>query len=648
MDEALRGLSIRVSNAFLPIFVESAEAIANWFAANQKTISKWVSDAARIFQSLQNDVVLLFGSGASQPRFENSWMASFFGPAQQLKSIIEDLVDIVMGGSATRNPWLNDLGTTAAEAWTTLQAIVGEIAELVSWSERPSLAKMFQDASTALQSFRDGLNGEIGEMPWASNIAMAATEIGSALVSLANIVNDNKDTLADFAATTLGLVADGMEAIRNVIAGKEVDADSAFSWLPGVVKMVGDAFTNIIAGLQAVWDFVLTQAEALRGVFEFVTGIMDGIAKMLGLPGWESLGIILLIAHLTGALAILDHLTGIFSEIIVFANNLLGAVGNIVKAGQWLVVTLLPLATSIATALSIPVWAVFAIGAAVVAALIAIVIAIVIYWDEIVAAFTAGWKWVSEATMATMKFLDEAFRAMADAVVGAWNSVVEAAVAAWDAVVAAWNGAIQWFKDLGQSIADIWNGFWGAIGDGAKAAWDSVTGIFSGFVDFFADPIGKVGDMFKGLWDGIKNGAIGAWESVKSFFGFGGDEQSANGSVPSYDVGTRRVPGADGQGMLARVHGGERILRVDQNKRWGGLLDSLEGLTTLPVSPFSMGPTAMPTGGGSGSSMQPANLDLNGRRYRLQGEPMSVRALKSGLARHARMMAGPAPRWRTT
>lgn len=392
-----------------------------------------------------------------------------------------------------------------------------------------------------------------------------------------------------------------------MLNGQGVAADNAFAWLPGLIAAITEQFEKVRSVGVAVWDEIARTWDTLKGVGEGIIGVIDGIAKAMGLGDWKTLGIILVVGQLTGAFRLLSSLTGITAGIV-------GA----------------------------PV----ALVAAIMAAIVAVIALLVVFQGDIGKIFAFLWdviKWPFERLWDLVKWI---FGGIGDLFVGLWNGIAAGAGMAWDAIKAAFAPVGAFFGGIVDGAVGLWTGFWELIFAGAEALWTGITGIFGGLVDFFSDPIGRVGDMFKGLWDGILSGAAGAWEGVKNFFGFGGGQQE--GSLPSYDVGTARVPGADGQPMRALIHGGERILTVDQNKRFGALIDSSVDMTTLPMTPFAMGPTAVPAGAGAVGSSMNARFDLNGRSYGLNGPSSTLRDLRSGMRRAARMATGPSPRWRTT
>lgn len=635
LDEALKGTANRISFALLPVFTETSGALADWLESNGGLIEKWAQNAGKWIRGVVQDVGGLFAGNGNN--FNNSWMDKLYAPAQQLKSIFLDLGDAMQGeGLGKRNPWLNDLVDTAGEAWKTLERIVQEIGMLtgVAVNGMPQMETMLRNVSIAFQSFRDGLDGKVGEFAWVSNIAVAAQEAGRAIGGVSQIINDHKETITAVLGGLLFLMADGLEAVRAILGGTELAGDNAFNWLPGLVTMFQAAMDGIMAAGAPVWDAILAAWDQLQGAGLKIIDTLDWIAKSLGLGDWKTLGILLVVGQLTGALGVLQSFGTLLAASAVFANNLLGILATLGQGAVWV-------AGLIAAALGIP--AGILIG--VVAIFAAMIATVVIFWDDYVSTFQGAWEGLKFIFGSGIQALVDAFWVLADAVGAVFNAIGGAGGAAWGVIEAVFGPAARFLGDIAMAIWKPWNDLWTWIFDGAGKAWNGVTDVFGGLLDFFTDPLGKLGKMWDNLWDGVKNGALGAWDAVKGFFGFGGGENGNGESLPSYDVGTARVPGADGQPMQALIHGGERILTVAQNRQFGALLDSLANMTTLPETEFAQAPVA---GGSrtSGSGLAPMPVSIAGRRIDgLQGTPSGIRQLQSAARRFSRVAAAPQTRW---
>lgn len=624
MDEALKGASNRIADAFLPVFTASSLSIANWLEENGDVIESWATGAAETFSSLVRDVKRLF-TASSAVGLENGWLTDLYGPAQALKDVILALVDAVAGRGVGQAPWLADLADTAGETWNVVKALLGEIRELTGIGDEGfSLSQSFRDARDALASFQEGLAGGTGDITWAANIGATVDEVSRAVGGLAGIVNDNRDDITSFATDTVHLLADGMQAVRGTINGEGVSEENAFAWLPALAATVTETFDGIRASGAAVWTEIAANWDALESVGRGIIDVMDAIAKSLGLGDWRQLGIILIVGEITGAFKLLGTLSTVFAGVAVFFNNLLGIFGGIGKFLLWI-------ATGIATLTGAPLALVIGIGLALAAA----VTLIVVFWDDIVALFQGGWNLLAGGFQAVFDIIGSALGGLGDlfsSVFGGIGSVVQAA---WSVITDTFGGIADFFAGIGNAVASTWSGFWNGVGDGAQSVWDGITGTFGGIVDFFTAPLRKIGEMWSGLWDGVKDGAVGAWEAVKGFFGLGGDQQAGNNSMPSYDVGTARVPGADGTPMQAMIHGGERILTVAQNKQFGALIDSLVNMTSIPMTEFAGAPAFAGAGassGGSSMSMASMPVVIGGRRYDgLQGSTSAVRSVRNAL-----------------
>ncbi|MBE7732178.1 hypothetical protein [Devosia faecipullorum] len=638
MDEALRGASNRISDAFLPIFTASATSIANWLEANGGAIETWANKAAITLSTFLDDVKSLFGDPSAR-ELTHTWLADLQGPAQVMKGLILDIIDSMAGRGVSRTPWLYDFIDTIGEAYNASKSLVFMWSEMMGiLDEDFDLAQNLRDATAALMGFQQGLAGGDSDVLWASNLGQTVALLSVGVGALAGTVADNKEQITAFAIDVSSAFADLADAIRGILNGGGVAEGNSFAWLEPVVAQVIALFEQVKAVGVEVWSEIVRNWDTLQAVGQGIIDVMDGIAKALGLGDWKTLGIILVIAQLTGALKLVSTLAVLFGGLATVVNNAIGIIAGlwpvIAAVGAKVGAVLMPMIASVAAFLGIPVAVVIGIAAAI-AGIIAL---LVIFQGDIGAVFRFIWdviRWPFERLWELNQWV--------------WARIGDAAKAAVDGLKVLFAPLGGFFGAIFDGIGSIFSGAWDLLSSGAQRAWDGITGVFSGFGDFFRGLVDQVTGMFTGLWDGLKNGAAGAWDAVKGFFGFGGEPAPGNGG-PSYDVGTARVPGADGQPMRATIHGGERILTVAENKKWGSLLDSLASLTTLPVSEFALGPTAVPTGagGGGGSGLQPVNVQVGGRTYSMQGQPLTVRSFQSGVRRHARMMAMPAPRWRTS
>ncbi|MGH8879775.1 MAG: phage tail protein, partial [Stackebrandtia sp.] len=112
----------------------------------------------------------------------------------------------------------------------------------------------------------------------------------------------------------------------------------------------------------------------------------------------------------------------------------------------------------------------------IITAVVALVALIIFYWDEIVAALTVAWQWIS------------------------------------DLAVTIWNGIAAFFVGIGQSI---WNGIttaWDAVVAFLTGIWDAIlAGVqlwvdtFLAYIDFLGSLPGKAAEWFGGLLDAAKD-----------------------------------------------------------------------------------------------------------------------------------------------
>jgi len=146
-----------------------------------------------------------------------------------------------------------------------------------------------------------------------------------------------------------------------------------------------------------------------------------------------------------------------------------------------------------------------------------------------------------------------------------WNWINKIAGDVWHWIYNnIWVPIRDWFKDFSTGLGvlkDDWYAGWHAIGDAIKDVYDHTIGPIIDKVQSGVSDLKETLKDLTGLGPGggklLPNANTGAAKG-------GGDKllQNAN-KLPSYDVGGT-VPGPAGRPQLAIVHGGERILTVDQ------------------------------------------------------------------------------------
>lgn len=669
LSEALKGIGQQTSIAFLPVFTEVTEQLANWLQKNSLKIRRTTVEIGGFVRGIQKDIGELLSGDVKNV---GNGLLRFIGPPfQLLRDVVIDLFRVMRGADfGTLVPWLKP----ASEAFKELGEFVGAVArrllDLTSGiaGKVPTASEAFVILKDAIASVRSGFErlDVIARFPALAKLGGALNSAQRAFVEFGGILVGLAPAIFGFADSTLFYVADAFEALRMVLMGQPISAENFFAfaneivpYLKGAWETVAKDFNTAFGKIDAnglkqtlvdtfklVAETVATVYNAIKrfltetgGTFEYIVGIMDRIAKAMGLKDWKQLGIVLALGYITGLGDAIGKIAAIFTTLAVGIGAVLGSLYTLIQ-----IIVLLGKGVALFVGL------VGGIPAAIIAAVAAALIGIYYFWDEIVAGAKMAWDFLVSVWQALPAFFVGLFDGLVALGKAFWDGMVAMAQAAWDGVVGLWRGIVDFFARLWAGVVDAADRAWASIKALPGDAWNAMVGVWGGLVDFFTTPLRKVADMFRNLWEGVKSGAAGAWSAVKSLFGFGGQPQQpgapANENLPSFDVGGY-VPGAPGAPMKALVHGGERILNLAETGLFESVMAGLASLTDLPSTPFAQGPVAQPaTSGAASPAMMGAAFDLNGRRIGgFQASPGAVRELRMAMAKSATTRGGPMPRW---
>lgn len=668
LSEALKGIGQQTSIAFLPVFTEVTEQLATWLQKNSLKIRRTTVEIGGFVRGVQKDMgELLSGEVANV----GNGLLRAVGPGfQALRDITIDLFRVMRGADfGTLVPWLKPASEAAKELGDLFVAAGNHVLALTTGitGKIPDAEAAFAILRQAIRDVRIGFQGldEVMLFPSLGRLGRALSNGQRAFVELGGVLLALAPTLIGFADTALVTVADGFEALRQVLMGTPISAENFFAFANEIVPYLRAAWETIAAdfskgmeGLdikswkQAFVDVFKLVAEtvgtvyrAIRnfftetgGTMEMLIGLMDRVAKAMGLKDWKQLGIVLALGYITGMGDAIGKIVSIFATLAVGIGAVLGSL--------W---TLIQIFVLLGKGVVLFVGLVGGIPAAIIAGVAAALIAIWYFWDEIVAGAKYAWGALVAAWEGVTGFFGALFTGIGELAKAFWDGVAAMAAACVDAVVGVWQGIRDFFARLWNGAVDAADRAWSSIKAMPKAAWDALVGAWSGLVDFFTAPLRRVAAMFRDLWEGIKSGASSAWGAVKSMFGFGGGpnpDQAANENLPSFDVGGY-IPGARGAPLKMIGHGGERVLNLAETGIFESIMSGLASLTDLPQTAFAQGPVAEPAGSSAPSpAMMGASFDLNGRRIGgFQGSPGAVRELRMAMAKSATSRSGPMPRW---
>ena len=250
---------------------------------------------------------------------------------------------------------------------------------------------------------------------------------------------------------------------------------------------LGDKLTPILR------DSVIPLVETFIG---HISGLIDWFSSLD--PKWQQ--VILIAIGFAAALG----------PLLLIIGNIITVVGTITGA--------LPILGAAFTALTGPIGLVIAA----IAALIAIIVLVIKYWDEIVAAFKAGWQWLKDVFAAWWETFSEFW-------IGIWETVKSALLAAWEwikdlflqyhpvgLVISHWDTIKEFFSGLWDRVKEIFSGAMQAIGNFITDKFNAVVNFLIGIRDKIIGVFQRVKDRVTEIWEGIVGSIKGAINSVIS------------------------------------------------------------------------------------------------------------------------------------
>lgn len=327
--------------------------------------------------------------------------------------------------------------------------------------------------------------------------------------------------------------------------------------------------------------------EALPGIFEFIRGFVDGIKFMVG-------AVQTLIQVFNGVAAVINTVFG-----TNFTGPALAAVA-IVLSFSGALALVLPVIKLVATGIALLAGVFGAIPVA-----IALIIAAIVAWLAYSGRLTAAWN------------------AVAAFFTSLWEGIKTNASTTLETIQNAWNGLLDFFKNLPSKITGYVSGVWESIKSGASKAVDYVVGIWNGIV-------GKVANVF----NQIKQMAIDTWnaipEGLRNLFSSGGavGGPASGGAVAAAGGGHIRGPGTSRSDSIpAWLSDGEFVQRTAAVRKYGvgfmRMINNLQfptdwaqrfaggGLVGLGVSPV----LKLADGGAASGMRNVLNLTLDNETF---------------------------------
>lgn len=306
-----------------------------------------------------------------------------------------------------------------------------------------------------------------------------------------------------------------------------------------------------------------------QGLLNFGRGLTGFGANAGAISAAESLGLRMAIAIKTGLSSLGTGVTTVLRTFLIAPLiTVLGTIGTYVAI----------VFGGVALAASLPLWAVVAIGAAVVAAIVGIFWLIWTNWDKIWGFIKdvarSFWEWLVGIWNTLYDIFAGPVKFLWQVVEGVFIAIVAIIAIALELIFKLWAGMVMLVFNLLKTIAGwinenviqpVWQffqGLWDNITKSVVAAWqwifenvlrpigswistnvitpvlnifkglwNSSAGFASGFFETLKTILGaiwgwikdnvvdRIAGLFSGLWDGIKNGLSGMMNGLKSIFG---------------------------------------------------------------------------------------------------------------------------------
>lgn len=326
------------------------------------------------------------------------------------------------------------------------------------------------------------------------------------------------------------------------------------------LKGFEDAATSAAGTVESTFEGTLNPADKMKVAFnnlKLVGADLGGTIQETLAPMIEKL-----VGWLQRAVDWFGSLTDGQKKTIVIVGGLVAAIGPLlmvigsIATGISALLPLLGAAAGAIGAISAPVLLVVA-G---IAALIAIIILVIKYWDEIVAAFKAGWEWLSGVFQRWWEDFSGFW-------IGLWDGIKSTLTESWETMKRIFTAAVLTIVTFAREKFNSIMEFFGGIRDKFVSIFttikEKVLGIWSGIVDgikgFINKIIGAINGMIGGMnklkWD------VPDWVPL-----IGGKTWGINiPLIPKLHTGTDYFTPPNGMREgLALLERGERVIPKNQ------------------------------------------------------------------------------------
>ena len=354
-----------------------------------------------------------------------------------------------------------------------------------------SMADIVKDVSKAT----DGLS-ESEKM-----VALQSTFTADSIKAMGILMNTGGDSIEEFTNSLYGAkgaASDMASAMNDNLSGQITLLKSA---LEGAAISIGEALLPMIKGLVSGINELVNWFNSLNPGIQQTIIIIAGIAAAIG-P----------VLMIIGQLAIsIGALMPVFTAI-----------------GTFITGTLVPALTATGVAfgaVTIPVWGLIAVFAALVAA------GVLVYknWDEIKAKCIEIWegsiKPTIEAVTNTLKaFLTAAWEGIKAFLETCWNLLKQLASSIWEGI----KNTITTVSDaIKTTITTVWNAIktaittvWNAIKTTTTTVWNGIKSLITTVINSIKSVITTVFNSIKSVvttaWNGVKTATSTAWNGIKT------------------------------------------------------------------------------------------------------------------------------------
>jgi hypothetical protein len=293
--EALKGIGYELAGVLLPFFTNGISELTDFLNDSRGLIVDWADRIAVRVLGLRNDIIKLFVGNYGS--IESPFVRFFIAPMTVAKNLLLDLLDVLDGGSVTRSRWLVGLMVVFGELGDLAKSFGNEIARIFSFSGDSSIESMLRGIAAAIKDVRLGFEqGKDGPEGFAADMGRALRTTLGIFVQFTTGLSTNSATIEAVFGQIGFWVNEALDALKALMSGDDIPEGNRFAWLNKTLPK-------------------------LKEFFDSVTGWMDWLAEKLDLPNWQTLGIILLVASLTGALPLLAVGIGMVGSALALASG---------------------------------------------------------------------------------------------------------------------------------------------------------------------------------------------------------------------------------------------------------------------------------------------------------------------------------------